>query len=221
MMSEINEVSMEHDLRSRIIEAYKDYVLMHGHEPASIYAFCKELEIEEGHFYEHFNTFSQVADAYWDDVLNKVIEEQKADAEYANYSAREKLLSFYYEFFNELKKHRSYALLSFQESIGSFKKENMHLDSMKKSYKKWIKSVIRQGMQEGEIAERSQLSNSYETMFWWQLLWLINFWKGDRSNGFQKTDAAIEKSVNLSFDLIEKNALDSAFDFGKFMFQNR
>lgn len=221
MMTEMNEVKDERSLRSEIVAAYKDYVLMHGHEPASIYAFCKKLEIEEAQFYEHFNTFNQVADAYWDDVLHGVIEDLKADAEYANYSAREKLLSFYYEFFSELKKHRSYALLSFQESLGTLKKENRHLDAMKQSYKQWIKSVIRQGTQEGEIADRSQLSNSYETMFWWQLLWLINFWKSDRSNGFQKTDAAIEKSVNLSFDLIEKNALDSAFDFGKFMFQNR
>ena len=47
------------------------------------------------------------------------------------------------------------------------------------------------------------------------------FWKEDNSPGFEKTDAAIEKSVNLAFDLIGKGAVDSAIDFAKFMYQNK
>jgi hypothetical protein len=48
---------------------------------------------------------------------------------------------------------------------------------------------------------------------------LLLFWRDDESAGFEKTDAAIEKSVNLAFDLIGKGAVDSAFDFAKFLYQ--
>jgi hypothetical protein len=47
---------------------------------------------------------------------------------------------------------------------------------------------------------------------------VIGFWIKDNSQGFEKTDAAIEKAVNLSFDLLGKNIADSAFDFAKFVF---
>jgi hypothetical protein len=43
----------------------------------------------------------------------------------------------------------------------------------------------------------------------------------DTSNAFEKTDAAIEKSVNLAMDLMGKSPLDAALDFGKFLFQNK
>jgi hypothetical protein len=56
-------------------------------------------------------------------------------------------------------------------------------------------------------------------MFWIQIGFLLMFWKADNSRAFEQTDAAIEKSVNLAFDLIGKGAVDTAFDFAKFLFQ--
>jgi hypothetical protein len=45
----------------------------------------------------------------------------------------------------------------------------------------------------------------------------MNFWLNDKSKGFEKTDACIEKSFALSFELISNNAIQKAFDFGKFL----
>jgi len=50
---------------------------------------------------------------------------------------------------------------------------------------------------------------------------LLVFWKEDESPGFEKTDAAVEKSVNLAFDLIGKGAVDSFIDFAKFLYQSK
>ena len=50
---------------------------------------------------------------------------------------------------------------------------------------------------------------------------LLLFWRDDDSAGFEKTDAFVEKSVNLAFDLIGKGALDSAIDFAKFLYQSK
>lgn len=209
------------DVRSTIIEAYKEYVLLNGTNPPSIFQFCKQLGITEAEFYEHFSNFEQVADAFWANVFQQVRDQLTQSEDYASFTARERFLTFYYAFFEEMKKHRSYALINLDDSLLSRMKDKGHLSEMKNQFKRWASRVLEDAMLNNEVASRSKLSDTYDSIFWWQMLFLINFWKKDRSPGFEKTDAAIEKSVNLAFDLIERNALDSAFDFGKFLFQNR
>jgi hypothetical protein len=209
------------DLKSEIIEKYKEHMLMEGRTPASIYAFCKELEIEEGEFYQYFNNFGQVASAFWTHLFHENLKRLQATAEFEEFSVREKLLSFYFSFFESVKKHRSYALLSFSKGMFSLKKESFDLTQLKKDFKHWINQLMIEGKTRDEIAGRSKFNDIYDDLFWYQFMFLMDFWRKDGSTGFEKTDEAIEKSVNLSFDLIEKNALDSAFDFGKFIFQNR
>jgi len=52
-------------------------------------------------------------------------------------------------------------------------------------------------------------------------LFLLQFWINDSSAGFEKTDAAIEKSVKTVFDLFDTNTIDSVIDFGKFLWKER
>lgn len=207
--------------REIIIEAYLEYMLVHGKEPASVFSFCKELELEESSFYDEFSDFTQVAEAFWVGLFKNIMDAANNDSEFPNYSAREKTLGFYYNFFEELKKHRSYALITISGTMMEFKKESEQLSSLKKEFKLLIKQILSEGQSNGEIASRSKLNDTYDELFWYQFMFLMAFWRKDKSKGFENTDAAIEKSVNLSFDLIEKNALESAFDFGKFIFQNR
>lgn len=49
---------------------------------------------------------------------------------------------------------------------------------------------------------------------------MLNFWSNDITEDFRNTDAAIEKSTNLLFDLLNHNAGDAAVDFGKFLIQH-
>ncbi len=53
--------------------------------------------------------------------------------------------------------------------------------------------------------------------FWVQALFVLKYWIEDSSINFEMTDAAIEKAVNLSFQLMHSNTLDSLLDFGKFI----
>jgi hypothetical protein len=41
----------------------------------------------------------------------------------------------------------------------------------------------------------------------------------DDSEGYERTDEFIEKTVKLAFDLIRTQAIDSAFDLGRFLFR--
>jgi hypothetical protein len=44
------------------------------------------------------------------------------------------------------------------------------------------------------------------------------YWLKDTSPDFEKTDLFIEKSLKLSFDIVDSSVAESFIDFGKFMF---
>ena len=52
-----------------------------------------------------------------------------------------------------------------------------------------------------------------------QLGFLINFWINDSSADFEKTDQAIEKSVQTAFDVFDNTPLTALVDFGKFLWK--
>ncbi|WP_417601575.1 hypothetical protein [Owenweeksia hongkongensis] len=215
-----NPVSPALDLKKQILSGYREYILMNGHEPPSINAFCKELNMSEEDFYLRFNSFEQVAEAIWSDLFDQVIQIVKGNSDYAGRSIREKLMSFYGEFFCQMKSYRSYAMITLEDVLSTFGSTPSGMGEMKKEFKAWVKQLIEEGVRQGRVAERNKLTDTYDSLLWFQFLFLLNFWKRDKSVGFEKTEVAVEKSVILTFDLIEKNALDSALEFGKFIFQS-
>lgn len=96
-----------------------------------------------------------------------------------------------------------------------------HLKKFREVYKEFSMELINEGVSTNEIVNRPYLTDSYHEGLWGQLLFLLHFWMKDDSIGFEKTDAAIEKSVNLSLDLLGKGVVDSMVDFAKFMFQSK
>jgi hypothetical protein len=51
-------------------------------------------------------------------------------------------------------------------------------------------------------------------------MFIINFWLDDDSKDFEKSDEAIEKGINVSFDLFQRSPIDNLFEYGKFLTQN-
>lgn len=206
--------------RDKIIESYKEYKLMHGEQPASVFAFVKSVNMKEEQFFEHFSSFHSLEAEVWEDMISSVVHAIHADENYAEFSVREKMLSFYYTFLEVLKANRSYVLMEATTAKPGFK-EQPAFKSMKAAYLDFVHGLIIEGNDTGEIPKRPFISDQYKQGFWLQLLFIMNFWKNDDSKGFENTDAAVEKAVNLSLDLIEKGPLDSIIDFAKFLYQNK
>lgn len=213
--------SKKTDLKAEITNAYFDYVLTHGERPASVYHFTKSMDLDEGQFYEYFGDFDSIDAEFWETQMKDQVNKLEGSAEWAEFSSREKLLTFYYVFFEHLKTKRSIAMHVLNRISIKSPQNIRELDALRKTFEEWIKHLLRVAEKNGEIASRMKVNDYYNKLFWLQFMFLLDYWKKDRSAGFESTDEAIEKSVHLSFDLIEKNALDSALDFGKFIFQNR
>ena len=54
-----------------------------------------------------------------------------------------------------------------------------------------------------------------------QLGFLLKFWVEDTSESFEKTDQAIEKSVQTAFDVFDNTPLSALLDFGKFLWKEK
>jgi AcrR family transcriptional regulator len=207
--------------KNKIIDAYIDHVLETGKEPASVFKFTKELKMQEAAFYDHFTNFDSIKKAVWSRIHEATLTNLESQDVYKSYSAREKLLGFYFTWVEELKSRRSYLLAVYGDS--SFKDKNFptELKGFKSNFKDFVNELILEGKETEEIAERPYVSDRYDEALWLQVLFLFRFWLKDDSPAFEKTDAAIEKSVNLAFDLMGKSAVDSFVDFAKFLFQSR
>ena len=94
------------------------------------------------------------------------------------------------------------------------------LKSSKTVFAHFAESLINEGIQNGEIANRSVVNRLYPNMLWFELLLLLRFWKNDKSDQLVDTDEAIERTVNLSFDLLEPGVVDQLPGYGRFLYKS-
>jgi hypothetical protein len=202
--------------KSDIRKAYEQYWLENGKQPVSVYAFCQPLNISEADFYERYSSFDALENDIWLGIFQESLAKLQPDETYQQYDAQEKLLAFYFMWVQDLKAHRSYILLQKSRFLvpGS---ELRQLETFRHAFYEYASDLIKEGYVHQQIKERKYVSDQYVHGFWLQALFVLRYWIKDTSERFEMTDAAIEKAVNLSFQLIRSNTLDSLIDFGKFM----
>lgn len=207
-----------------LVAAYKLYVLENGKQPESVYAFAKKLEMQESEFYDHFNSFVQIESYLWKQTVLDTIEKIQQEEVYATYAVREKLLAFYYTWIEVLRTQRSFVLKQYEGlEKPLYMKNNVVITDAKVAFADFLNELIVEGVETREVERRPipQLMQSYPKWLWYQALAILDFWLNDVSQGFEKTDVFIEKSVNTAMDLLGRSPLDSLVDLGKFLYQNR
>jgi hypothetical protein len=206
--------------KQQLRDAYKLYWLENGKAPVSVYAFCKIVDVPEQSFYDSYSSLESLEKDIWLGIFEDTINQLKADETYQHYSAQEKLLAFYFMWVQKLKTDRSYILIQ-KEKFGFPVLHQGQLDSFRKAFYTYAEELVKEGYQTREIKERKYISDQYKHGFWLQALFVLKYWISDTSDKFEMTDAAIEKAVHLSFQLIGANSIDGLLDFGKFMFTGK
>lgn len=198
--------------------AYMEHLLTRGARPVSVYSFCQDIGITEDAFYAYAGSFDGLEQHIWKGFAERVIEKLQSDTEFLSFSSRDKILSFYYALLEELKRHRSFVLLQ-TSKVNSPGVVPYYLKEFKSSFERFIENTLSVGKERGEVATRPFIDKRYPKLFWLHMGFVLMFWKNDNSADFERTDVAVEKSVTLAFDLLGKGAVDSALDFGKFLYQ--
>ena len=198
--------------------AYIDFVLTEGHQPKSVYIFSKKNEMAEEEFYRFFGSFDAVEQSIWADLTRKTLGEIRTQEIWAQYAAREKALSFFYSFFELLKNNRSFAVYSLKKERGMGTPKV--LQPTKEIFENFAESILAEGIESQELTDRKFFSKRYKDALWVQFGFVLNFWINDDSAGFEKPDEAIEKGVNVTFDLFQRSPIDNLFEYGKFLAKN-
>jgi hypothetical protein len=202
-----------------IQSAYIDYVLTKGTKPASVYVFAKDNNLTEEEFYNFFGSFDGIEESIWTGLCQKALTEVQNQEIWDQYSSREKTLAFFYALIELLKSKRSFVLYSLKQSGQTIGTPSI-LKGVKNLFESFASGLVDRGVESGELADRRFLTSKYKDALWVQFGVIVNFWAKDSSAGFEKTDEAIEKGINVTFDLFGKSPLDSLFDYGKFMMNN-
>ncbi|MDN3549717.1 TetR family transcriptional regulator C-terminal domain-containing protein [Mucilaginibacter aquaedulcis] len=202
-----------------IQNAYIDFVLTEGMQPKSVYIFAKQNEMTEAEFYQFFGSFEAVEQNIWAYFARKTLTEIRAQEVWAGYTAREKALSFFYAFFELLKSSRSFVVYSINKQPKGFTTPRV-FEQLKAIYENFAEEILKEGIETSELNDRKFFSKRYKDALWIQFVFVLNFWVNDNSTGFEKTDEAIEKGVNVTFDLFQRSPIDNLFEYGKFLVQN-
>jgi len=200
-------------------EAFIEHVLLHGKLPQSVFQFMKTLNRREAEFYEFYNSFQSLEKDIWTGIFEETLTKLRSEDVYASYSSREKLLAFYYTWIEVLKNYRSYVVHSYKSKLRPEEWMNSPMRAFREQFLEFAKNLIQEGIASKEIVERKYVSDNYDKLIWMQLQFVLKLWMDDESRAFERTDAGIEKAVNLTFDLMGNSVLDSVLDFGKFLFQ--
>lgn len=186
--------------------------------PVSVYKFCKAHKISEADFYAHFGSLENLRKEIWTSFFAQTLELLQKEQAYEGYGNREKMLSFFFTFFELLGLNRSYVLFALGHQKGQFQ-EMEQLKGLRREMKTYAKDLILEGNTEKSTRLTRHNPEVFSEGAWLQLLFLLRFWTRDGSPGFEKTDMAIEKSVNTIFDVFDNTPLERVLDFGKFLYK--
>lgn len=190
--------------------------ILEGNDPKNVYLFSKNHKIQETDFYQFFNGFESIERHFFEILFDRTIQTLSKSAQYHEYPAKEKLLSFYYTFFGNLAANRSFIL----HLLSGHKFENISkLRGLHKVFLAFVETIQIEKID----LKNKELNKAQEKIIaesaWLQLVSILKFWINDDSADFEKTDIFIEKSTVAAFELINTKPLKSIADLGKFIFK--
>ncbi|WP_228851222.1 TetR family transcriptional regulator C-terminal domain-containing protein [Aegicerativicinus sediminis] len=203
-----------------ILTSYMEYVLENGKQPPSVFAFSKSNKMDESQFYNHFGSFKSLEKGIYEEFFNMAMALLKKDKSYNNFDSQNKLLSFYYTFFEILKQNRSYVLKSLDDS-GRINKQIEILEGLRFKFEEYVKELDIDTLDLKNKDANTLQKNLLSKAAWTQMLITLKFWLEDDSVNFEKTDVLIEKSVTTSFELINLQPIRSVLDLGKFLYKEK
>ncbi|AWX45494.1 hypothetical protein HME9304_02513 [Flagellimonas maritima] len=202
----------------KIIGWFMESVLENETVPKSVYKFCKENKFKEEDFYKHFGSFDGLKLAIWEKFYSNTVSVMYKNKAYDSMTNEEKMLTFFFTFFESLTLNRSYVLFMLKEHRNTMEKMGQ-LKGLRKYIKNFASELIEEKNTEKNLSILKRSPQLFSEGAWIQFLFLLKFWMDDNSPNFEKTDIAIEKSVTTIFEVFENTPLEKIIDFGKFLYK--
>lgn len=207
-------------MRTEILNHYMKVVNTQEKEPQSVFRFCEELNIKETEFYEEFPDLESVKEAILSEMWLITVNALEAQSFYQEAPSTDKLLSVLYAFVEQLKQQRSYFLIAYKN--WSKPTDNIKgMNEFRHTFTQYVDSLNLDQMETGISPIDMTTGKLNQNALFANVLFVFHFWLNDRSKGFEKTDACIEKVFTLSFELMGNQTLKKAIDLGKFLLSQK
>ncbi|MCH9661199.1 MAG: TetR/AcrR family transcriptional regulator [Bacteroidetes bacterium] len=206
--------------RDEIISTYMEIVLETERRPKSVYKFCKEQKMKEEDFYHSFGSFEGLEKEIWNTFFDHAMKLSHKAEGYEAFSNKDKMLTFFFTFFELLTANRSYVLFSLREHR-DLMQNLVPLKGVRSRVKEFASGLIEEKNDEQQFKILKHPVSVFSEGAWLQTLFILKYWMEDNSPSFEKTDVVIEKSVRAIFDVFQTTPLESIIDFGKFLWKER
>jgi hypothetical protein len=201
--------------RHHILTAYETHLRREGQPPASVFRFAEANGFTEREFFAEFPSLEAVESAGWVARLDHVIQSVESGPEWETFSARHRMLAFLFGFAEASLDFRSLLLLRLHGR--NVLTNPPELAAFEERFLAFAHRLLEHGRVSGEIASRGPLGRLYPQAAYRLFRSVIDFHLRDASPGYERTDAYIEKSTTVLFDLIGRQVLDSGFDLLRFL----
>ncbi len=205
---------------SEIITFYMDYVVEHKCKPNSIEDFAQLQQFDDGVFYNHFTSFKDLEKTIYNVLFENSLAILKQSPEYHSFSKKDKLLSLYFTFFENLSLNRAYIEITLKGLENQLKALSV-FSKFKPSFIAFIDELDLETFNLNVDSIENIQKKTIKESAWIQLLFTMKFWLDDTSEAYEKTDIFIEKSINTSFELLETKSLHNIIDFAKFLYKEK
>jgi len=204
----------------KITELYMHYCLENNKKPESVYLFCKQNGIVEKDFYRFFSSIDSIEKSVFVSFHGLTLQLISQSGDMTSLGFRDKLLTYYYTYFEILTANRSYVVFALGQDKNRLN-GLLKLKEFRSHFKQYIAASSSGYLKVKSERIRKAQQDALEEGAWIQFLVTLKFWLDDESLGFEKTDLFIEKSIRATFDLIDTTPLESVIDFGKFLIKER
>ena len=188
-------------------------------EPFTVEELGASYDFTPATFYSHFEGFDQLNKVIFRIFIDNAIEVLEQNMDYEGFTKKDKLLSLYFTFFENLTLNREFVLLVIK-SYGLNLNALPLLSELKVSFVNFVDSLQIETMHLSDSLELIQKKSLREGL-WIQLLLTLKFWMSDDSPQCEKTDIFIEKSINTGLELINTKSLFNIIDLGKFLYTEK
>ena len=204
----------------KITELYMHYCLENNKKLDSVYLFCKQNGIVEKDFYKFFSSIDSIEKSVFVSFHGLTLQLISQSGDMTSLGFRDKLLTYYYTYFEILTANRSYVVFALGQDKNRLN-GLLKLKEFRSHFKQYIAASSAGYLKVKSERIRKAQQDALEEGAWIQFLVTLKFWLDDESLGFEKTDLFIEKSIRATFDLIDTTPLESVIDFGKFLIKER
>lgn len=197
----------ENSTEDAILQAYADMVL-EDVCPITVHQLAQRAGITEEEFYKHFSQVSAVPQRIYDKLGQTLQAKLEGSETYLNYSAREKILAYFFTLFELALAQRSF--------IQKTHCQHGVWQAYEQRFATLMNEVVQEGIASGELRDRLSLSQYYPKLLWPLHQQLVHFWLHDTSPEFADTEKAVEVYCKLPLELMGYNLIDTVAERLKF-----